>query len=165
MVVTPRMLATMTAAAFLLAGSGAWAGAEIRKVIAIDGTPPDVVVPAIGNPTLLTPSTCRSVTYQAGPGEFAVVSVAVTATPSDPSDSTLYLAVTRSTPFQPFTSVSAFAQSESLGDGTALVSARATVPLDEGQTYQFGTGVKATGQTDMSVFSCQGTVVIHAEEP
>lgn len=152
-------------AAASIVGESHAAGGAVRKVLQFDGSVGQVTIPAKTAPNLLTPSKCRSVTYQAGSNEVAIVSVAGTVSPSVETDASLRLAVTRSTPLQPFVSVNLAAQVESMQDGTAMVSARARVSLDEGQVYQFGAGFAADEETLTSVFTCQGVVVIVSQQP
>lgn len=158
--------ALAVAATLLLHGAGSpAAAAEVRKVLGFDGNAGQIVIPAQTSPNLLTPPECRTPFYEAGAGEVAVVSVTVTTSPSLPSAASLHLAVTRSAAFSPLTSVNVAAQVESMEDGTAMVSARARVPLTEGKTYQFGAGMVADEQTAASVLACQGTMIVYAEEP
>jgi hypothetical protein len=140
-------------------------GFRIREVLGFDSSVGQTFLPAKTSPNLFTPSKCRTVTYTAGPAEIAVASIAATATPSSPYDGNLRMAVTRSLPLSPFVSVNVAAQIESMADGTAMVSSRARITLEEGTTYQFGAGFAADEETQVSTFACQGTIVIYAEVP
>jgi hypothetical protein len=138
---------------------------KIRKVLSFDSSVGQTSLPAKTSPNLFTPSKCRTVTYTAGPAEVAIASIAATATPSSSYDGNLRMAVTRSLPLSPFVSVNIAAQIESMADGTAMVSSRARISLEEGTTYQFGAGFAADEETQLSTFACQGTIVIYAEVP
>jgi hypothetical protein len=161
----PLRGAMLLLAATLVLPSAAGADSSVRAIRRFDSYLTDDPIPGKNPGPLLTPSKCRTTTYTAGANEVAVVQVSGTVSPSVLVEGNLNIVVSRSLPFQPFVSVNAFPQSESLADGTASANAVAKVPLVDGYTYQFGAGFSGDQAIDVSVFSCQGVVIVYRIDP
>jgi hypothetical protein len=113
--------------------------------------------------TIVTPSACRTpVSYTAGPGEAALLSMSATATPSSASNDVIYVnPMVSTTNGASWQTVSSVDQAESMSDGTANASTQDLIALQPGTSYRFGVGLSSNGSVAISTGYCTGLVVIY----
>lgn len=112
--------------------------------------------------TIVTPPACRTpVSYTAGPGEAALLSMSATATPTNSGNDVLYVNPMVSTTNGASWQTSAVPGVESMSDGTANASTQDLIALQPGTSYRFGVGLSSNGSVAIATGYCSGLVVIY----